>query len=100
MIPIRILQLTTKNNIIGELSAGFLETNQNHATMLVFALASFRQTDSGVRNTMLVLRFLHDLEHHLDAMNSQKIVCLGTKSMDGQNDVTVEGTRDGCCPKE
>lgn len=31
------------------------------------------QTDSGVRNTMLVLRFLHDLEHHLDAMNSQKI---------------------------
>ena len=44
---------------------------------------SFRQTDSGVRNTMLVLRFLHDLEHHLDAMNSQKIGCLGNIQNDG-----------------
>ena len=30
---------------------------------------------------MLVLRFLHDLEHHLDAMNSQKIGCLGMVKM-------------------
>jgi len=86
---IRILELyiTIKEGaIVRELRLrSFFEISKpksmnNSCSNLAF---SFRQTDSGVRNTMLVLRFLHDLEHHLDAMNSQKIGCLGNLQNDG-----------------
>ena len=43
-----------------------------HPSSLGGFASPFRKSEAGIRNTMLVLRFLHDLEQKLDAMNSDE----------------------------
>jgi len=44
--------------------------SRNRTTRRVLFFTASRKSEAGIRNTMLVLRFLHDLEQQLDAMNS------------------------------